>query len=294
MPRDARKVRFASEAMVYHIPAVNEATPVPSPPKRPRKIHRARSNQQSSGEGTSIDLHATEPHFPPISQLIVPAQPKPRTNKDFQAAGHHTRSGQLVIPAAPKTSGNPVIRPPPQRMSAQIDIPCGPKKARRISTTRQNLSTISLPSEPKASHSRIDSAQSTPGPSNPISAPDIFNEPEDIAMDYMDVDPSPSPINPSAPEPDFQPGSSKKLSPDILALQSPSGQAMYRHILESRIRMPGQMPAILAKSGLACKQTYAWIWSLRIISQILWPHGSVIKPLLTHAGLIIKKVSMIR
>ncbi|KIK72836.1 hypothetical protein PAXRUDRAFT_21529 [Paxillus rubicundulus Ve08.2h10] len=32
--------------------------------------------------------------------------------------------------------------------------------------------------------------------------------------------------------------------------------------------MVGQMPAILAKSGLACKQTYAWIWSLRIISQI--------------------------
>lgn len=203
--------------MVYHIPAVNEATPVPSPPKCPRKIHRARSNQQSSGKGTSINLHATEPHFPPISQLVVPAQPKPRMNKDFQAAGHHARSGQLVIPVAPKTSGNPVvrfptnsqtthaddikqcpqIRPPPQRMSAQIDIPCGPKKARGISTTRQNLSTISLPSEPKASHSRIDSAQSTPGPSNPISAPDIFNEPEDIAMDYMDVDPSPSQINPS-------------------------------------------------------------------------------------------------
>ncbi|KIJ07851.1 hypothetical protein PAXINDRAFT_18983 [Paxillus involutus ATCC 200175] len=198
MPRDARKVRFTSEAMVYHIPTVNEATPVPSPPKCPRKIHRACSNQQSSGEGTSIDPHATEPHFLPISQLIIPAQPKPRMNKDFQAAGHHARSGQLVIPAAPKTSGNSVIRPLPQRMSAQIDIPCGPKKARRISTTCQNLSTISLPSEPKASHSRIDSAQSTPGPSNPILAPNIFNEPEDIVMDYMDVDPSPSQINPSA------------------------------------------------------------------------------------------------
>ncbi|KIJ07016.1 hypothetical protein PAXINDRAFT_19784 [Paxillus involutus ATCC 200175] len=286
MPRDARKVRFTSEAMVYHIPAVNEATPVPSPPKCPRKIHRARSNQQSSGKGTSINLHATEPHFPPISQLIVPAQPKPRTNKDFQAAGHHARSGQLVIPAAPKTSGNLVIRPPPQRMSAQIDIPCGPKKARRISTTCQNLSTISLPSEPKASHSRIDSAQSTPGPSNPISAPDIFNKPEDIAMDYMDVDPSPSQINPSAPEPDFQPGSSKKLSPDVLSDPHASPVLYFDY--------GGPDACDIGQEWLACKQTYVWIRSLRIVSQILWPRGSVIKPLLTHAGLIIKKVSMIR
>ncbi|KIK77900.1 hypothetical protein PAXRUDRAFT_17195 [Paxillus rubicundulus Ve08.2h10] len=32
--------------------------------------------------------------------------------------------------------------------------------------------------------------------------------------------------------------------------------------------MAGQMPAILGKSGLACKQTYAWIQSLRIVAQI--------------------------
>ncbi|KIK76689.1 hypothetical protein PAXRUDRAFT_18017 [Paxillus rubicundulus Ve08.2h10] len=94
---------------------------------------------------------------------------------------------ELVIPAAPKTTVNQAIRPPPQRTSAQIDIPSGPKK-------------------------------SVPGLSNPISAPDVFNEPEDIAMDYMDVDPSPSQINPAAPEPDFQPGSSKKHSPDVLVL----------------------------------------------------------------------------
>ncbi|KAF8835189.1 hypothetical protein BDN67DRAFT_1015763 [Paxillus ammoniavirescens] len=213
--------------------------PVPSAPKHPRKICRARSNQQSLGEGTSIDPHATEPHFPPISQLVIPAQPKPRKNKDFEATGHCARPGELIIPVAPKTAGNQVIRPPPQCMSAQIDIPSRPKKAPWISTTRQNLSTLLLPSEPKASHSCIDSLQSTPGPSNPILAPDVFNKPEDIAMDYMDVDPSPSQINPSAPEPDFQPGSSKKHSLDVLALQSPSGWAMYQCILESRIHMPG-------------------------------------------------------
>ncbi|KAF8835536.1 hypothetical protein BDN67DRAFT_984559 [Paxillus ammoniavirescens] len=216
------------------------------------------SHQRSAGEGTSINLHATEPHFPPISQLVIPAQLKPRKNKDFEAAGHHTRPGELVIPAAPKTAGNqvvhfttnsqtthaddikqrPQIRPPPQHMSTQIDIPSGPKKARRISTTQQNLLMILLPSEPKASHSRINSLQSTPGPSNPISTPNVFNEPEDITMDYMDVDPSPSQINPSAPKPDFQPGLSKKHSPDVLALQSPSGWAMYRCIVESQIRMP--------------------------------------------------------
>ncbi|KIK75135.1 hypothetical protein PAXRUDRAFT_19247 [Paxillus rubicundulus Ve08.2h10] len=221
MPQDTRKVRFTSEAMVYHLPTVNEATPVPSPPKHLRKICRARSNQQSSGEGTSIDLHATEPHFLPISQLIVPAQPKPRKNKDFEATGHHTRPGELVIPAVPKTTVNQAIRPPPQCMSTQIDIPSGPKKARRISTTRQNLSTFFLPSEPKASHSRLASVQSMPAPSNPISAPDVFNEPEDITMDYMDVDPSPLQINPVAPEPDFQPGSSKKHSPELDPHASP-------------------------------------------------------------------------
>ncbi|KIK77464.1 hypothetical protein PAXRUDRAFT_17483 [Paxillus rubicundulus Ve08.2h10] len=58
-------------------------------------------------------------------------------------------------------------------------------------------------------------------------------------MDYMDVDPSPLQINPAAPEPDFQPGSSKKYSPDVLVLQSPSGRAMYRRLLESQIPMPG-------------------------------------------------------
>ncbi|KIK71879.1 hypothetical protein PAXRUDRAFT_99983, partial [Paxillus rubicundulus Ve08.2h10] len=191
MPWDAHKVRFTSEAMVYHLPTSNEAMPVPSLPKCLRKTRRARSDQPSSGEGTSIDLHATEPQFLPISQLVVPAQPKPTKNKDFEATGHHTCPGKLVIPAAPKTAGNQVIRPPPQRTSAQIDIPSGPTKVCRISTTRQNLSALLLPSEPKASHSRIDSLQSTPGPSNPTSAPDVFNEPEDITMDYMDVDPSP-------------------------------------------------------------------------------------------------------
>ncbi|KIK78048.1 hypothetical protein PAXRUDRAFT_165037 [Paxillus rubicundulus Ve08.2h10] len=288
MPRDTSKVRFASEAMVYHLPVVNEARPVPSPPKRPRKIRTAHSNQRSSGEGTSFDLHATEHHFLPISQLVVPAQPTPRKNKDFEATRHHACPGELVIPAAPKTTVNQVIRPPPQRMSAQIDIPSGPEKACRISTTHQSLSTLFLPSEPKASQSCLDSLQSVPGPSNPILAPDVFNEPEDIVMDYMDVDPSPSQINPAVPELDFQPGSSKKHSPDVLVLRSPSGRAMYRRLLESQIHMPGQMPTILAKSGFACKQTYAWIQSLRIILQV------VIKPLLTRTRLIIKKLSMIR
>ncbi|KIK74005.1 hypothetical protein PAXRUDRAFT_20306 [Paxillus rubicundulus Ve08.2h10] len=178
MPQDTSKVRFTSEAMVYHLPVVNEATPVPSPPKCPRKICTARSNQWSSGEGTSLNLHATEPHFPPISQLVVPAQPKPRKNKDFKATRHHARPGELVIPVAPKTA-------------------------------------------------------SAPGLSNPISAPDVFNKPEDIAMDYVDVDPSPSQINPAVPEPDFQQGSSKKHSPEVLALQGPSGLAMYRCLLEN-------------------------------------------------------------
>ncbi|KIK78686.1 hypothetical protein PAXRUDRAFT_16740 [Paxillus rubicundulus Ve08.2h10] len=216
--------------------------PVPSPPKCPRKIHRACSNQQSLGERTSIGPHATQPHFPPISQLIFPAQPKPRKNKDCEATRHHARPGELVIPAAPKTPGNQVclqIKPPPQCTSTQIDIPSGPKKVRRISTTCQSLSTLFLPSEPKASHSRLDSVQSMPGPSNPISAPNVFNEPADIAMDYMDVHQSPLQINPSVPEPDFQPGSSKKDSPEVLVLQNPSGQAMYRHLLESRICMLG-------------------------------------------------------
>ncbi|KIK72471.1 hypothetical protein PAXRUDRAFT_21948 [Paxillus rubicundulus Ve08.2h10] len=221
MPWDTRKVRFTSEAMVYHLPVGNEAMPVPSPPKCPQKIRSARSNQLSSGEGTSLNPHATEPHFLPISQLVMPAHPKPRKNKDFEATRHHARPGELVIPGAPKTAVNQAIRPQPQ----------------------------------------------PPGPSNPILGPDVFNEPEDIAMDYMDVDPSPSQINPAAPDPDFQPGSSKKHSPDVLALQSPSGRAMYRCLLES------QMPAILAKSGPTCKQTYVWIQSLRIVSQILWPHG---------------------
>ncbi|KIK74918.1 hypothetical protein PAXRUDRAFT_18243 [Paxillus rubicundulus Ve08.2h10] len=187
--------------------------PVPSPPKRPRKIRTARSNQWSSGEGTSLDLHATEHHFPPISQLVIPAQPKPRKNEDFEATRHHACPGELVIPAAPKTAVN-------QAATALI------------------LSTFFLPSEPKASHSCLDSVHSAPGPSNPILAPDVFNEPEDIAMDYVDVDPSPSQINPAAPEPDFQPGSRKKDSLDVLALQSPSGWAMYQCLLESRIHMP--------------------------------------------------------
>ncbi|KIK72760.1 hypothetical protein PAXRUDRAFT_179972, partial [Paxillus rubicundulus Ve08.2h10] len=186
------------KAMVYHLPTVNEAMPVPSLPKCPWKICRACSNQQSLGEGTSIDLHATEPHFPPISQLVIPAQPKPRKNKDFKATGHHAHPVELEIPVAPKTAGNQAIRPPPQCTSTQIDIPSGPKKAHRISTTRQSLSMLFLPSEPKASHSRLNSVQSTPGPSNPILAPNVFNEPEDIMMDYMDVDPSPSQINPLA------------------------------------------------------------------------------------------------
>ncbi|KIK77980.1 hypothetical protein PAXRUDRAFT_17143 [Paxillus rubicundulus Ve08.2h10] len=215
MPQDTRKVRFTSEAMVYHLPT-----------------------------------------------LVIPAQPKPRKNKDCEATGHHARPGELVIPAAPKTAGNQVIRPPPQRMSTQIDIPSRPKKAHRISTTHQSLSTLFLPSEPKASHSHLDSVQSTPVPSNPILAPDVFNEAEDIVMDCMDVDPSPSQINPSvAPEPDFQPGSSKKHSPDVL-VHFTNALTVLSYILT----MAGQMPAILVKSGLACKETYAWIRSLRIVS----------------------------
>ncbi|KIK74174.1 hypothetical protein PAXRUDRAFT_20141 [Paxillus rubicundulus Ve08.2h10] len=150
MPWDTSKVRFASEAMVYHLPV-----------------------------------------------LVVLAQPKPRKNKDFEATRHHARPGELVIPVAPKTAVNQAIRPQPQHTSTQTDIPSGPKKA---------------------SHSCLDSVQSAPGQSNPISAPDVFNEPEDITMDYVDVDPSPSQINPAAPEPDFQPGSSKNDSPDVLAL----------------------------------------------------------------------------
>ncbi|KIK75147.1 hypothetical protein PAXRUDRAFT_19232 [Paxillus rubicundulus Ve08.2h10] len=168
MPQDTRKVRFTSEAMVYHLPVVNKAMPVPSPPKCLWKICRARSNQRPLGEGTSLDPHATEPHFLPIPQLVVPAQPKPRKNEDFEATQHHARPGELVIPAAPKTAVNQAIRPQPHCMSAQIDIPSGPKKSHRISTTRQSLSTLFLPSEPKASHSCLDSVQSAPGPSNPI------------------------------------------------------------------------------------------------------------------------------
>ncbi|KAF8834799.1 hypothetical protein BDN67DRAFT_985057 [Paxillus ammoniavirescens] len=167
MPRDTCKVRFASEAdrkaMVYHLPAVNEGTPVPSPPKCPQKICRACSNQQSSGEGTSMDPHTTEPHFLPISQLVVPAQPKPRKNKDFEATGHCTRPGELVIPAAPKTAGNQAVRFP---------------------TNSQTMNAGDIKQCP----------QIRPPPQSP----DVFNEPEDITMDYMDVDPSPSQINPSA------------------------------------------------------------------------------------------------
>ncbi|KIK74866.1 hypothetical protein PAXRUDRAFT_174460 [Paxillus rubicundulus Ve08.2h10] len=203
MPRDTHKVRFTSEAMVYHLPTVNKATPVPSPPKHPRKIHRACSNQQYSGEGASINLHATEPHFLPISQLVVPAQPKPRKNKDCEATGHHNCPGELEIRQFKTMNADDIkqclqIRPLPQCTSAQIDIPSRPKKVCRISTTHQSLSTLFLPSEPKASHSHLDSVQSMSGPSNPISAPDVFNEPEDNAMDYMDVDPSPLQINPAA------------------------------------------------------------------------------------------------
>ncbi|KIK72758.1 hypothetical protein PAXRUDRAFT_43703, partial [Paxillus rubicundulus Ve08.2h10] len=239
MPQNTSKVRFTSEAMVYHLPVVNEARPVPSPPKCLQKIRTARSNQWSSGEGTSLDPHATKHHFLPISQLVIPAQLKPRKNEDFKATWHHAHPGELVIPAAPKTAVNQAIRPLPQHTSVQIDIPCRPQKARRISTTRQSLLTLFLPSEPKAAQSYLDSVQSVPGPSNPILAPDVFNEPEDITMDYVDVDPSPLQINPVAPEPDFQPGSSKKHSPDVVVLQSPSGWAMYQRLLESRIHMPG-------------------------------------------------------
>ncbi|KIK85601.1 hypothetical protein PAXRUDRAFT_152669 [Paxillus rubicundulus Ve08.2h10] len=165
MPWDTHKVRFTSEAVVYHLPTVNKAMPVPSLPKRPRKICRAHSNQQSLGEGTSIDLHATEPYFLPISQIVVQGELKPRKNKDFEATGHHAHPGELVIPAAPKTAENQAIRPLPQHMSAQIDIPSGPKKAHRISTTCQNLLMLLLPSEPKVPHSHLDSVQSMPGPS---------------------------------------------------------------------------------------------------------------------------------
>ncbi|KIK79538.1 hypothetical protein PAXRUDRAFT_16285 [Paxillus rubicundulus Ve08.2h10] len=156
-------------------------------------------DHQSSNDGnsTSIDPHDTDALFPPISQLVVPAQPKPKNKDDFEATGHHAHPGDLVIPATPKTAGHRAIRPNSGHMSTNIDIPSGPKQACRISTTHQNLSTLVLPSKPKCSNGGIDSVRSMPGPSNATLAPKMFNEAEDIAMDYMDVDPIPSRINPA-------------------------------------------------------------------------------------------------
>ncbi|KAF9230460.1 hypothetical protein BU15DRAFT_69180 [Melanogaster broomeanus] len=234
MPRDSRKVRFASEgeyqlstnlpfklarkAMLYNLPPVNEVTPVPSLAKRSWRIYEARLNQESSGEESRVEPHAAEALYPPISQLVIPAQPEPSKKNNSKATGPQAHLGRLVIPSAPKTAGNWVIRPLSQHLSAKIVIPSGPKQARRTSATHRNISTLILPSEPKPSNNKIDSVQSAPGPSN-----SLLSEAENIALDTMDVDAIPSQINPS----DFQ-----------QMLRSPSYQAMYRHILESQICMP--------------------------------------------------------
>ncbi|KIK78993.1 hypothetical protein PAXRUDRAFT_162530 [Paxillus rubicundulus Ve08.2h10] len=83
-----------------------------------------------------------------------------------------------------------------KRFSANLCRRCG-RLVCRISMTCQNLSTIVLPLEPKASNSKIDSTQSMPGPSNPILAANILTAPQSFAMDITDVDPLPSQINPS-------------------------------------------------------------------------------------------------
>ncbi|KIK81657.1 hypothetical protein PAXRUDRAFT_155567 [Paxillus rubicundulus Ve08.2h10] len=186
------------KAMLYYLPPANEAIPVPSPPKCLQSIHGAHLNQESSREGSCIESHTTEALYPHIAQLVVPAQPNPSNKRDFEASGHQAHFGGLVITSAPNTTGNQVIRPLSQHMSVKIVIviPNRPKQACRISTTHQNPLTLVLPSEPKALNSKIDSAQSMPVTSNAILAANILSEPENFAMDIMDVYPIPLQINP--------------------------------------------------------------------------------------------------
>ncbi|KAF9225441.1 hypothetical protein BS17DRAFT_765986 [Gyrodon lividus] len=110
MPQESWKVIFASEAhlkaMLYILPPVNEAAPVPSPPKRSQRIYEVDSSPKSSGEGSSVKPQAAKAPYCPISQLIIPAQPKPRKKHDSEATGHQGHPQDLVIPAASKATGN--------------------------------------------------------------------------------------------------------------------------------------------------------------------------------------------
>ncbi|KAF9222794.1 hypothetical protein BS17DRAFT_767555 [Gyrodon lividus] len=229
MPQDSRKVRFTSE--------------VPSPPKCLQRIYEADLSPKSSGEGsrnnnsTGVKPQAAKAPYRPISQLTIPAQPKPRKKHDSKATGYQGHPQDLVIPAAPKATGNCTVRPLSQCLSAKIVIPSGLKQARRTPATCQNILTLVLPTEPKTSNHKIDSVQSTPGPSNMVLALDILSGSDNIAMDVADVDPIPSQTHFSAPEPEFQQGSSNQYSPDALVLRSPTHWAMYRDILESGIRI---------------------------------------------------------
>ncbi|KAF9222862.1 hypothetical protein BS17DRAFT_767610 [Gyrodon lividus] len=146
-----------------------------------KRIYEADLSPKSSGEGSSVKPQAAEAPYCPISQLTIPAQRKPRKKHDSKATGHQGHPRDLVIPAAPKVTGNHVIV-----------IPSRPKQARRTPTTRQNISTLVLPTEPKTSNHKIDSMQSTPGPSNMVLAPNILSESDNIAMDITDVDLIPS------------------------------------------------------------------------------------------------------
>ncbi|KAF9222499.1 hypothetical protein BS17DRAFT_768083 [Gyrodon lividus] len=195
MPQDSHKVRFTSEAhlkaMLYILPPVNESTPVPSLPKCSWIYEVDLSPNHLKRDPVSNHRLLRAPYCP-ISQLTIPAQPKPRKEHDSEATGHQGHPRDLVIPAAPKATGNCAVRPLSQRLSTKIVIPNGPKQAHRTPTTCQNISTLVLPAEPKTSNHKIDSVQSTPGPSNTVLAPDILSGSDNIAMDVADVDPIPS------------------------------------------------------------------------------------------------------
>ncbi|KIK93787.1 hypothetical protein PAXRUDRAFT_144297 [Paxillus rubicundulus Ve08.2h10] len=242
MPQNTHRVRFTSEAMMYHLPPINEAMPVPLPPKCQWKSHRhtlieSLPEKDPSEISSSIELHAMEGLFPPIVQLVVPDQPNPGNKNDLEATSHQAHLGGLVIASATKTTRSRAahfltnsltvntdlkqclpIRPPSQPMSAKIIIPSRLKQACMISATCQNLSMLVLPPEPKAPNSKIYSTQSMPGPSNSILATNILTALQSFAMDMVDVDPLTLQINPLVPKPDFQHGSSKKLSSDVLVL----------------------------------------------------------------------------
>ncbi|KIK96308.1 hypothetical protein PAXRUDRAFT_138725, partial [Paxillus rubicundulus Ve08.2h10] len=175
--------------------------------------------------------------YPPIPQLVTPAQPKPRKKNDSRETGYRAHPGGLVTPSAPRTVGNWVIRPLSQCPSTKIVVPSRPKQhgacyhlTPRTPATCQNISKPILPSEPKTSNDRFDSLQSAPGPSNALLAPNISSTSGEIAMDITDADVIPSQINLSTPKPDFQQGSRKQHPPDVLVLQSLSSQAMYQVI----------------------------------------------------------------